>query len=104
MLQAFDAPTFERTVKQTGGTVVVDYWAPWCRFCSPMLANVERVGGQNPAVTFGKVNTDEQFELAEGARINSLPTVVIYRDGQEVSRLEGLQPPAALQRLLDRLS
>jgi thioredoxin 1 len=104
MLQAFDRTSFESTVEQGRGVVVVDYWAPWCRYCPPMQATVERVAERNPAITFGKVNTDEQYDLTERARIHSLPTVVIYRDGQEVSRLEGVQPPAALQRVLDRLS
>ena len=83
------------TVEQ-GGIVVVDFWAPWCGPCRSFAPTFEKAAGDNPDVVFGKVNTDEEQQLAAAFEIQSIPTLMIFRDRVLLFRQAGALPPAAL--------
>ncbi|WP_150272261.1 thioredoxin family protein [Paenibacillus tepidiphilus] len=88
---------------RNGGTVLVDYGAPWCPPCRSLLPILEELGeeyGDN--VTIIKVNCDEWPELAAEAGVMSMPTVMIYSGGQPVEKLVGLRPKSAYQGVLNK--
>ena len=89
---------FEDTVKQ--GTVVLDFWATWCGPCRAFAPVFDRVAAKHPDVTFGKVNTEEQRELAAEFQINAIPTLMVIRDGVLIFNRAGMVPQGALEDIV----
>jgi thioredoxin 1 len=92
---------FDQTVSDNP-MVVVDFWAPWCapcRFFSPVF---EETAGKNPEVVFGKVNTEEEPDLAGSFGIRSIPTLMILREKIVLYSEAGALPPPQLQALIDQ--
>ena len=86
---------FRRTV-EAGGIVVIDFWAPWCGPCRSFAPTFEKAAGENPDMVFAKVNTDEEGDLAQAFEIQSIPTLMVFRDRVLLFRQAGALPPAAL--------
>ena len=83
------------------GTSLVDFWAPWCGPCRMMGPVLHELAGQfGQELTVAKVNVDESPHLAAKFRVQSIPLLVILRDGEEVGRMVGLQPKEAIVRAL----
>lgn len=85
------------------GITLLDFWAEWCgpcRFFGPIF---ERASEQHPDVTFGKVNTEEQQELARAFRIQSIPTLMAFRDGVLLFHQAGALPETALSSLITQI-
>jgi putative thioredoxin len=83
--------------------VLVDFWAPWCGPCRTLMPMLDRIaddyGGR---FTLAKVNTDEEQRIAGQFGIRSIPTVMLFRNGQVVEQFVGVQPEAAIRALLDK--
>lgn len=93
------AENFESTV--TGeGLVLIDFWAAWCGPCRMFGPIFERVSGQHPEATFGKVDTEAQPELAGAFGISSIPTLMVIRDGVVLYAQPGALPERALTELI----
>lgn len=90
---------FEQTVTDNQ-IVIVDFWAPWCGPCKGFAPVFEKAAEAHADVVFGKVNTDEQQELAGAFNIRSIPTLMIFREKVVLFQQAGALPGQALEQVL----
>lgn len=90
---------FEQTVSGEG-IVLVDWWAAWCGPCRAFAPVFEKASQEHTDITFAKVDTEAEPELSAAARITSIPTLMIFRDGILIYSQPGALPPAALAQLI----
>lgn len=91
--------TFESTVTGEGITLV-DWWASWCGPCKQFAPVFEAASEQHPDITFGKIDTEAEQELAAAAQISSIPTLMAFRDGILVFSQPGALPAEALDQVV----
>ena len=97
-VQHFDSKSFDEAI--ASGTTVVDFWATWCGPCrmqAPILDSFEAEMGAE--VKVGKVDVDEEPDIAGRFNIFSIPTIIVFRDGKEVARTVGVTDLNGLKRL-----
>ena len=93
---------FQAEVLESKNTVLLDFWATWCGPCRMLAPIVEEIAEENSDVTLGKINVDEQMELAIEFGIVSIPTLLVYRDGKEVAKSVGYCSKADVLKLLGK--
>jgi thioredoxin 1 len=89
-----------KAVVEKDGIVLVDWWAPWCGPCRAFAPTYDKVARAHPDVTFAKVNTEEQPDLAGAFEIRSIPTLMVLRDRVLLFSQPGALPEAALEDLV----
>ena len=92
-----------KQVVEKEGIVLIDWWAAWCGPCKMFAPTYEKVAGKHPDVTFGKVDTEAQPELAGSFDIRSIPTLMILRDKVLLFSQAGALPEAALEDLIKQV-
>jgi thioredoxin 1 len=91
---------FQHEVLDTDAPVLVDFYADWCGPCRRLAPTLDRLARQRPDTKVVKVNIDKSPELAERYRVESIPTVIVFKQGEVASRQTGFVNDAALQRML----
>ncbi|MBE5942681.1 MAG: thioredoxin [Lachnospiraceae bacterium] len=91
---------FETEVSAYQGKVLVDFWASWCPPCKMLAPVVDEVAEEVQDVKICKINVDEQQALAMQFKVASIPTLIVFQDGEEVNRSLGFIPKAAVLELI----
>lgn len=94
--------TFQQEVLESKIPVLVDFWAEWCGPCQMVLPIVEELEEELTDVKICKVNVDEQMELAKQYRVMSIPTLMVFKDGEMVKREMGAKSKAELLAMLGK--
>jgi thioredoxin 1 len=93
--------TFDETIRAATTPVVVDFWATWCGPCKMLEPVIEELAEEQAGlVLFAKLNVDEELETTRRLDVMSMPTLIVFRDGEPVKRLVGARPKAALREAL----
>lgn len=87
---------FENEVLNSDKPVLVDFWASWCGPCQMLLPVIEELAGEVTDAKICKINVDEQPELAERYRVMTIPTLMVFKDGQAVNTSVGVKPKKAI--------
>ena len=91
---------FDREVLSSSQPVLVDFWAPWCGPCRMVAPLVDEIAGERADIKVGKVNVDEQPQLAAQFGVMSIPTLVVMKDGKVTNKAVGARPKAQILGLL----
>ena len=92
---------FRQEVLNSDKPVLLDFWAPWCGPCRMVVPMVEAIADERPDIKVGKVNIDEEFELARQFGVMSIPTLMVMKDGQVVRQATGARPKHQILELLN---
>lgn len=100
-VKTFTQENFDQEVLGASGPVLVDFWASWCGPCRMFSPIVDEFAGEHQGeVTVGKVNIDEEPDLAARYGVMSIPTAILYKNGEVAGTLVGVQPKESLESLL----
>lgn len=91
-ISSLNKETFANAIADTGKTVIVDFWAPWCGPCKALTPVLEEVASElSDGVSIYKVNVDENTELAQEHGVQSIPTLLVFKDGNLSETIVGLK-------------
>ena len=91
---------FQEEVMNSEKKVLLDFWAPWCGPCQMVLPLMDEIAAERPDIKVGKINVDENPELAKRFRVMSIPTLVVMNGGEVLKRSTGYRPKEEILELL----
>ncbi|MCB1172454.1 MAG: thioredoxin [Leptospiraceae bacterium] len=91
---------FEQSI--ASALTFVDFWAPWCRPCLAIAPIVEELSNEMDTVKFAKINVDDNQSVAQKFQITSIPTMILFKDGQMVDRVIGQMPKPQLKAFIQK--
>ena len=103
MVTELTLETFHDAIEKND-IVIVDFWAPWCGPCRSFAPTFEQTASEHPAITFTKVNTEEQQELAGQFDIRSIPTLMVFREQILLYAQPGALPKSQLEQLIAQVT
>ena len=96
------AANFEQEVLNSDKKVLLDFWAPWCVPCKLLAPIVEEIANEHEDIVLGKVNVDEEIQLAMTFKIASIPTLLVFEGGKQVDKAIGYLPKEGVLKLLGK--
>ena len=91
---------FQNEVMNADKPVLLDFWASWCTPCRMVVPIIEEIASERPDIKVGKINVDEQPELASEFGIMSIPTLVVMKNGKIVQQVSGARPKEAILTMI----
>lgn len=98
--QVITKDNFDAEVLKAKGTVLIDFWASWCGPCRMLSPVVDEVADEHADVKVGKINIDEEPELAQQFDVMSIPTLMVFRDGEKIRESVGVVPKEQIENLI----
>ena len=99
----FSNDTFQSEGLQGSGPILVDFWAPWCGPCKMLGPVIDGLADElSGKAVVGKVNIDDEPDLAAKYGVVTIPTIILFKDGQEVNRLVGVQSKLTLTQMVEQ--
>ena len=95
-----DQNNIQSEVMNSDKPVLLDFWAPWCAPCRMVAPIIEEIASERPDIKVGKINVDEQPELASEFGIMSIPTLVVMKNGKIVQQVSGARPKEAILTMI----
>lgn len=91
------------SVMAKSGLVIVDFWSPWCSPCNMLNPVIKQLAENNADVTIGKLNTIENGAACRRFRVDAIPTILFFKDGNLVKKILGYHTEAKLQQMINEL-
>ena len=98
--QVITKDNFDAEVLNAKGTVLIDFWASWCGPCRMLSPIVDEVAEEHPDVKVGKINIDEEPGLAQQFNVMSIPTLMVFRNGEKIKESVGVVPKEQIESLI----